>query len=141
MDHLSKYHVIFPLKQKTAQEVAEKLQERVLSYLGVPKIFHSDKGREFVNELLHALFHQCGGDVLFVRGRPRHSQSQGLVENGKKTLESTLAAMKAIGENTPWVSWLPRIQYGLNVTVQESIKETAYAVVFGEQPQSSFVPG
>ncbi|PIK39696.1 putative SCAN domain-containing protein 3-like [Apostichopus japonicus] len=144
MDHFSKYHVIFPLKQKTAQEVADKLQERVLSYLGVPKIFHSDNGREFVNELLHALFDQWGGDVLFVRGRPRHSQSQGLVENGNKTLESRLAAMKAeksIGENTPWVSWLPRIQYGLNVTVQESIKETPYAVVFGQQPQSSFVPG
>jgi transposase InsO family protein len=144
MDHFSKFHVLFPLTRKTAQEVAEKLQERVLSYLGVPRIFHSDNGREFVNELLHALFEQWGGDVLFIRGRPRHSESQGLVENGNKTLERRMAAMKAekqITGNTPWSTWLPRIQYGLNVTAQEAIKETPYAVVFGQQPQSSFVPG
>ena len=123
MDHFSKYQVIFPLKNKTAQEVAEKIQECVLSYLGVPKIFHSENGREFVNELL---------------------QSQGLIENGNKTLEKRLAAIKSekkITGSTPWSTWLPRIQYGLNVTVQESIKQTPYAVVFGQQPQSSFVPG
>ena len=128
MDHFSKYHVIFPLKNKTAQDVAEKIQERVLSYLGVPKIFHSDNGREFVNELLHellhALFDQWGSDVLFVRGRPRHSQSQGLIENGNKTLEKRLAAIKSekkITGSMPWSTLFPRIQYGLNVTVQESI--------------------
>ncbi|XP_076047354.1 KRAB-A domain-containing protein 2-like [Oratosquilla oratoria] len=144
MDLFSKFHILFPLKNKTAQEVAEWLHDRVLSYIGVPKIFHSDNGREFVNELLHALFEQWGGDVVFLRGKPRHSQGQGLVENSSKTLEMRLAAMKSehpVVGDTPWASWLPRIRYGLNVTLQESIKETPYAVVFGQQPQSSFVPG
>ena len=50
MDHFSKFHVLFPLKRKTA-EVSYMLQECVLAYVGPPKIFHSDNGREFVNNL------------------------------------------------------------------------------------------
>ena len=46
------------------------LQERVLAYLGPPKIFHSAKGREFVNNLIRAMFEKWGGDVTFVSGRP-----------------------------------------------------------------------
>ena len=45
------------------------LHERVLAYLGPPKIFHSDNGREFVNDLIHAMFEKWGGDVTFVSGR------------------------------------------------------------------------
>ena len=52
----SKFHVLFPLKRKTAEEVSYMLQERVLAYLGPPKIFHSDNGREFVNNLIRATF-------------------------------------------------------------------------------------
>ena len=38
MDHFSKLHVLFPFKRKTAEEVSYMLQERVLAYLGPPKI-------------------------------------------------------------------------------------------------------
>ena len=73
MDRFSKFHVLFPLKRKTAEEVSYMLQERVLAYLGPPKIFHSYNGREFVNNLIRASFEKWGGDVTFVSGRPRHS--------------------------------------------------------------------
>jgi len=44
-----------------------------------PKIFYSDNGREFVNQLIRAMFDKWGGgNVTFINGRPRHSQSQGL---------------------------------------------------------------
>jgi len=32
------------------------IEERVLAYFGVPRIFHSGNGREFVNQVLQALF-------------------------------------------------------------------------------------
>jgi len=67
MDHFSKFHVLFPLKSKTAREVAQLLEEHVLAYLGAPRIFQSDNGREFVNTLLHALLKQwkCGIVTLY----------------------------------------------------------------------------
>ena len=51
MDHWSKIHVLFPLCRKSAAEVGLNLQTHVFSYLGTPKILHSDNGREFVNEI------------------------------------------------------------------------------------------
>ena len=50
MDHWSKFHVLFALCQKSAAGVAQNLQNQVLSYLGTPKILHSDNGREFPSD-------------------------------------------------------------------------------------------
>lgn len=78
MDHWSKFHVMLPLKEKTAKEVAEGLYQRVFSYVGIPRIMHHDNGPEFVNHIVEELIKDWGGDdVVIVRGRPRHSQSQG----------------------------------------------------------------
>ena len=37
---------------KSADEIARMIDERVLAYVGPPHIFHSDNGRQFVNQLL-----------------------------------------------------------------------------------------
>ncbi|KAL8570750.1 hypothetical protein ACOMHN_006900 [Nucella lapillus] len=78
MDHFTKFHILFPLATKSADEVSKMFAERVLAYLGSPRIFHSDNGREFVNQVMHALLKVWNRDVTFVNGRPRHSQSQGI---------------------------------------------------------------
>ena len=62
-------------------------RERVLAYVGAPRIFHSDNGWEFVNQLMRGLLELWNRDVTLVNGRPRHSQSQGLVERGNREVE------------------------------------------------------
>ena len=113
--------------------------------MGPPKIFYSDNGREFVNNLIRATFEKWGGDVTFVSGRPRHSQSQGLVERGNCTVEQKIAAMKedeGHEENKyPWVSWLPRIMFSMNCERHEGIKDLPYRVVFGRYPPVGIFPG
>ena len=45
--------------------------------------------------------------------RPRHSQSQGLVEKGNHCVEMQIQAMKQEWRgtgNAPWTDWLPRVQ-------------------------------
>lgn len=60
VDHYSKFHVLWPQKEKTAEETVLGLENNVLRYFGKPKIFQSDNGREFKNEvnvkLLKAFF-------------------------------------------------------------------------------------
>ena len=145
MDHFSKFHVLFPLQRKTAEEVSRLLEERVLAYFGPPKIFHSDNGREFVNQLIRAMFDRWGGDVTFINGRPRHSQSQGLVERGNRTVEQKIAAMKydegITGDHYPWAAWLPRIMFAINSQQQGTIKDSPYRVVFGKPPPTGIFPG
>lgn len=45
-DHLSKYHFLRPLTNKTAQQVADNLI-RIFTDFGAPSILQSDNGREF----------------------------------------------------------------------------------------------
>ena len=63
----------------------------MLAYMGMPRIFHSDNGCEFVNQV--SLF-ELGGDTIFVHGRHQHSQSQGFVERGNRTIEDKLAKLR-----------------------------------------------
>ena len=145
MDHFSKFHTLFPLRKKTAEEVSYMLEERVLAYLGPPKIIHSDNGREFVNNYIHAMFKRWVGDVTCVNGRRHHSQSQGLIEHGNRTVEMKIAVMKQdeghTGFKYPWVSWLPRIMFSMNCEKHEGIKDSPYHVVFGRHSPAGFFLG
>ena len=68
----------------------------MLAYMDTLQIFHSDNGREFVNQVLASLLEQWGGDTTFVHGRPRHSQSQGLVERGNRTIYNLTHVIKSM---------------------------------------------
>ena len=145
-DHMTKFHILFPCKNKSAPEVARLIEERVLAYLGPPHIFHSDNSREFVNNLLHSLLDNwSSGNVTFVTGRPRHSQSQGLVERGNAIIEDKTVAIKREegfdGQTTyPWASWLPKIMFNMNTQWHTTIKDMPYKLVFGQSPRGALFP-
>ena len=159
MDHWSKFHVMWPLMRKSAVEVAVGLATKVFSYLGLPKILQSDNGREFVNEIAKETLTLWPGQVVIINGRPRHSQSQGLVEKGNHCVEMQIQAMKkewgGTG-NVPWTDWLPRIQCmlvmvvrkfnidhflthsdNLNTQLCRTLKKSPYEVVFGQPPRTT----
>ena len=53
------------------------------------------------------------GEDIIINGRPRHSQSQGLVEKGNHLVEMQLQVKKAEWNdsgNVLWADWLPQIQ-------------------------------
>ena len=84
-----------------------------------------------------------GDDVIFVNGRPRHSQSQGLVEQGNATIERHIANKRAtlgLTGDYPWASWLPKIQYNMNTEVAGGTNKTPYEVVFGQPPRTNILP-
>lgn len=81
IDSFSKFNIIFPLKTTNADEVAQFLQDRVLAYLGPPKIFYSDHGSEYVDEVIETLSEKWGGDVNFINGC-QNQQSQEQLKKG-----------------------------------------------------------
>jgi hypothetical protein len=114
MDHFSKFHVIWAQQHKTAEEVVENLESRVFAYFGLPFILQSDNGREFKNQLMVNLVESWEGSCKIVHGRPRHPQSQGLVEQANGTLENMLRSMMVQFNRKDWVSFLPKIMFNLN---------------------------
>lgn len=109
MDHWSKVH---SLMQKCAEEVALNLVTKVFCYVGLPRIFQSDNGREFVNSIVHKVVDDWPGEVAMVNVRAHHPQSQGLVERANAKVEQMLACCfhSSASADSPWTLWLPQIQ-------------------------------
>ena len=110
VDHFSKYHVLFPLKQKQASEVAENLVTKVFCYFGLPYIIHSDRGREFVNKIIEKVVHEWPGECKLVNGKARSPWVQGLVERTNACVEQMITAKQLDLQSNEWASWLPEIQ-------------------------------
>jgi hypothetical protein len=77
--------------------VEDGLESRVFGYFGVPILLQSD--------------------VTHIFGRPRHPQSQGLVEQSNGTIQNMLNAMMTQYCTDNWVKLLPRVMYNLNTQV------------------------
>lgn len=85
MDHWSKFHILWPLMKKTGNEVSKGLTSRVFPYI---KYYNQiANGREFVNDVVKETLKAWPGEVTIINGRPRHSQSQGLVEKRNHLVE------------------------------------------------------
>ncbi|KAL5509343.1 hypothetical protein EMCRGX_G004698 [Ephydatia muelleri] len=142
IDHWSKFNLAFPLINKGAHNVAEVLEKYVFPIVGLPSILHSDNGREFVNSVIKEILNDWPGQVQLVSGRPRHPQSQGVVEQAHYTLERMLSAKVAEQKSCkpPWSMWLPHIVYTMNTQVHETTKQMPYELVFGQPPRSIIIP-
>ena len=68
------------------------LNTHIIPYFGVPCILNSDNYRELVNGLISDLLKLWHFNIQLVSGRPRHPQSQGLVERAHQTLHKKMAA-------------------------------------------------
>ena len=54
--------VLFPLYHKSAAEVASNLVCKVFAYFGLPYILHSDRGKEFVNNIIKEVVSEWPGE-------------------------------------------------------------------------------
>ncbi|CAF2910323.1 unnamed protein product, partial [Rotaria sp. Silwood2] len=90
----------YPLKTKEAEPVAEKLLQQFY-WFGAPRILQSDNGKEFVAKVIKD-FKKTWPDLIIINGRPRHPQTQGLVERGNQTLESALGKWMESNNRKDW---------------------------------------
>ena len=124
-DHFSKFHIVWAMEHKSSDEVTEGLRRFVFPYFGLPLIFQCDNGREFKNQQVRELINDWEGDCKIIHGRPRHPQSQGLVEQANGTLERMLASFMVQFNDNDWEGFLPKIMYNLN-TQQSSCEYFFY---------------
>jgi len=68
-NYFSKYYTLYPLKQKTAEEVAAAVLQWIYYHSVYPRIWQSNNGIEFKGALLILL---CRYGVKVINSRPRH---------------------------------------------------------------------
>jgi len=99
-DHFTRFSWTRPLKSKEAKYVASFLLELFMTS-GAPKILHSDNGKEFVAQIIKDLI-DLYPKTMIINGRPRHPQSQGMVEKGNDILETKLSAWLEDNKRNDW---------------------------------------
>ncbi|KAI1712428.1 integrase core domain-containing protein [Ditylenchus destructor] len=130
-DHLTKFVVLDALATKTAAEVARNLI-KIFATFGVPKILHSDNGREFANKVVSEVVRQWP-ICRIVHGKPRHSQSQGSVERANRDIGDILIMNLRQNKSTAWAAALPQVQAAKNSRFHRGIGRSPYEAIFGHK--------
>jgi transposase InsO family protein len=135
-DHYSKYSWGYPLISKEAEPIANYLLQLFYQF-GPCKILQSDNGREFTAVIIKNLQNVWPGLVI-INGRPRHPQSQGLVERGNATLCQVLGKFMEDQNTTSWTKCLLPALYSMNTSLARGVQMAPYEVVFGQKPRADY---
>ena len=133
-DNLTRFCILKPLKDKSAESVLESLSE-IFNTLGAPKYLHTDNGGEFRNKKLTSHIQKYWSQLSFIRGKPYNPRSQGAVERCNQDVKKMLTCY--INKNLPSYdlkSALQFIQFVKNTTYHRSLKCSPYKALFGQEP-------
>ncbi|CAF1292393.1 unnamed protein product [Rotaria sordida] len=131
-DHFTKFSWLNALPSKQAYHVAATLRNIFLQF-GPPKILQSDNGKEFVAKIILEL-KSSWPDLIIINGRPRHPQSQGLVERGNAVVQKMLGKWQETNKSNDWPNGL--VMLSINNCVSQSAQKTPYEMVFGQPTRS-----
>ena len=107
---------------------------KIFFHFGQPRLLQSDNGKEFTAQVIKDLKIMWPG-LIIINGRPRHPQSQGLVERGNSTLCEILGKFMQDRNTSQWVSCLGPTIYSMNTSIAQGIKHTPFEVVYGQKPR------
>jgi exodeoxyribonuclease III len=130
-DYLTKYVWLIPLKTKTAMEVAEAFVGEFVCHCGVPGRLVSDRGNEFVNQLLTNISKVMG--VNRISTTPYNPRADGFVENHNKTLKDQLFHFVDNLKQDDWDVYLPTVQLMYNTTVSLATGFTPMLLMTGRE--------
>ncbi|GFX16400.1 hypothetical protein TNCV_4867091 [Trichonephila clavipes] len=125
IDRFSKWPEAQPLKDITAETVAEAFFSSWVSRFGTPAILTTDRGRQFESSLFKSLSKLLG--VQKCRTTGYHPQANGMIEELHHPLKS---AIKCHATES-WTEVLPIILLGLRASLKEDILCTPAELVFG----------
>src|SRR5690349_14008883 len=90
-DYLTKWPEARPVPDASAATAANFVYEHIFSQHGAPKELLSDRGTNFLNQLLAEMCKKWGTKQTFAS--TYHPQTNGLVERFNKTLVETLSKL------------------------------------------------
>ncbi len=88
VDHLTRFVVLAPVKDKTATVVAHALVAHLFCPFSTPRVILSDNGAEFWNAVVSEIFSQFGIKQTFTAAY--HPASNGLVERANRKILEVL---------------------------------------------------
>ena len=128
LDYLTKWVEAFPIKDQKAETVARVLVEEVICRHGAPERLLSDRGSNFLSELVAEVCRLM--QIKKINTSGYHPQTDGLVERFHRTLISMLS--RYVEKHArDWDHYLPYMLYAYRVTAQESTRESPFFLLYG----------
>ena len=127
-DYFSKYTEAYALPDHTAQTVARVVVEQWICRYGVPRIIHSDQGRDFESHLFTEMCRLL--DIDKTKTCPYRPQSDGMIERFNRTVAQILATFVK-GNRKTWDEHLPFLMLAYRSTVYESTQCTPNELMYG----------
>ncbi|KAL7077477.1 hypothetical protein ACQ4LE_002964 [Meloidogyne hapla] len=128
IDHFSKYIVASPIPDKSAETIAKLFIKEFVLILGAPKKIHSDKGKEFVNEILNEIAVTLKIEKTITSGYD--PQANGITERANQTILGMLRRTTAT--HWSWDQRLPFIIFCYNTTPSEVTGYSPFQIIFGK---------
>ena len=129
-DYLTKWIEAFPVPDQTAETIAKLLVEKIVCVHGVLEQLLSDRGANFLSDLVLEVCSLLSIEKLNTSGY--HPQTDGQVEKFNSTLISMIS--KSSTRSDDWDEWLPFLLFAYRVSAQESTKESPFYLLFGRNP-------
>lgn len=132
VDYFSRWVELFPMRQATAQTIAEIWRREVLTRWGVPDYILSDRGTQFVSALFTELCAKW--NVTHKLTTAYHPQTN-MTERVNRTLKCMIASFVE-DNHKGWDLYLPEFRFALNTGVQETIGMSPAELHLGRKLQS-----
>ena len=132
VDCYSRFTVLVPASNYTADTVSDALLRHVVPYFGTPRRLLSDRGREFVGEVWGKLTSSLG--IQRVLTSPYHPEGNSINERSHRTMNNMLRAR--LSRDLPsrkWVVEIPGIMLALNAMVHEPHGFSASMIATGRE--------
>ena len=132
-DCFSKYTILVPSSNHTANTFSEALMRHVIPYFGTPRRLLSDRGREFISSIWTQLLRTLG--IQQVLTSPYHPEGNTINERSHPTLNNMLHARLLEGSSTKaWVDKIPGIMLTLNAMPHELHGFSSSMIATGREP-------
>lgn len=126
MDFATRYPEGVPLRRIDAESVAEALCH-VFTRLGIPEEILSDRGSNFMSELMANMFGLL--QVEHIKASPYHPETNGMLERFHATLKAMLRKTRDHPKN--WDDWVPYVLFAYRDAPQAATGFSPFELLFG----------
>ncbi|KAL1251055.1 hypothetical protein QQF64_018851 [Cirrhinus molitorella] len=129
VDYYTKWVELFPIRDSKTHRICKFLQEEVFTRWGVPKFLLSDRGPQFLSQLMEDLCKRWG--IMRKFNTSYHPQTN-LSERVNRTIKTMMASY--VGEtHRDWDKWLAEFRFAINTASNETTGHSPAELALGRQ--------
>ena len=131
-DYYTRYPIALPMSNQRAITIAKLLVEEVFLVYGFPSSLLSDRGTNFLSELISSMLELFR--IRKLSTTSYHPQTNGLTERFNSTLEAMLSHFITKNQND-WDVYVPYVLFAYRTSVHEFLQQSPFYCLFGRTAQ------